>query len=362
MMRSLKAFLLLALLVTGLAAAEGNRILIRVNDRIGTLHDYEVRRDDRLRALQNADMDPARRAELSANAGTEVLNDMLEELLVLSRADQIGFNPDAREIDDAVRRAMESFGITSDEEFDQALAQTGMTREAFRKQVEVNLRVSSVMNSEVQKRVELTEEDGRRYYYEHEDEFTLPERKRLREIVVLESSSLSADQRTELAGEIIAEVGSGVAMEDIAAKHQPDGMTSGVVDLGWVEKGDLDFALEQAIETVDAGELSEPVAARGGLHIVAVLEREEAQLQSFAEVGERINAIERERLFREEYAEFMHELRTRAYISIRELPPDVPSFDVQQSLDRLVFESEFDPDQNAPLESLSTVEDSDGGS
>ena len=335
--------------------------MIRVNDRIGTLYDYELRRDDRLRTLQNSDLDPARRSELIASVGSEVLNDMLEELLVLSRADQIGFNPDAREIEDAMRRAREGFGIDTEEQFEKALAQNGMNRDVFRKQVEVNLRVSTVMAREVQKRVELTEEDARRYYYEHEADFTLPERKRLQEIVVLETSSLSAEARAELADEIKAVLEAGTDMEELAAQHQESGATSGVVGLGWVEEGDLDSALESAVETLGAGEFSEPVAARGGLHILGVLEVEEASLQPFAEVADRISNTERDRLFRQEYGDFMKELRDKAYIKVRELPAEAKDFDVNQGIDRLILESDLE-EAGSPLEQPSPEEDVDGES
>jgi parvulin-like peptidyl-prolyl isomerase len=360
MKSTIKAFALLTLLVAGLAAAEGNRVLIRVNDRIGTLYDYELRRDDRLRSLQNADLDPARRNEMIAAVGPEVLNDMLEELLVLSRADQIGFVPDAAEVDDAMRRAREGFGIDSEEKFEKALAQNGMNREVFRKQVEVNLRVSTVMAREVQKRVELTEEDARRYYYEHEEDFTVPERKRLQEIVVLETSSLSAEAQAELAAEILAALQAGTPMEELAAEHKAAGHTSGVVGLGWVVAGDLDFALETAVTDVEVGEFSDPVKARGGLHILGVLEREEAALQPFSEVMGRISNIERDRLFRQEYRDFMKELRDKAYILITELPADAQGYDVEQGIDRLILEGDFDQDAGIPLEPLSTEEDSEG--
>jgi parvulin-like peptidyl-prolyl isomerase len=227
----------------------------------------------------------------------------------------------------------------------------------FRKQVEVNLRVSTVMAREVQKRVELTEEDARRYYYEHEEEFTIPERKRLQEIVVLETSSLSTEAQAELAAEILAALRAGTPMEELAAEHKAAGHTSGVVGLGWVVAGDLDFALESAVADVGVGEFSEPVQARGGLHILGVLEREEATLQPFSEVMGRISNIERDRLFRQEYADFMKELRDKAYISIAELPPDAQDFDVRQGIDRLILESELSQDAGTPLEPLSTEED-----
>lgn len=321
-------------------ASDSNRIILRVNDRIGTLHDYETRRDDRLRAIQGADLAPAERAELIAGVGAEVMTDMLEELLVLSRADQIDYRPNVAEIDAAVARARENFGIPSDEQFEMALAQNGMTREGFRQQVEVNMRVSTVLAQEVQQRVEISEEDLRRYYYENESDFTTPEGVRLREIVVLDDSVLSTDERAALAAELRSALEAGSTLAELAELHQTDGRTSGVVDLGWIEQGDLDGTLEEAVWQLDPGQVSAAVVGRGGLHILVVEERRAAELMAFSDVAQQIESIERQRLFAQEYSGFMRELRQAAYISIRDLPSDVEGFDVEQSASRLVFESD----------------------
>ena len=329
--------LLLTASVTG--ATESNRILLRVNDRIATLYDYELRRDERLRAIQSADLDPARRAELVQVLGVEVLNNMLEELLVQSRADQIGYNPTDEEKAAAMRQALQQFGITSDEQFQQALRSTGMTREEFEKQIEVNMRVSNVMGQEVRERVELDEEDLRRIYYEQEQEFTTPERLKLREIVVLDSSELSETQRIALAQQIVEELQGGTPIEEIAGRHSADGSTSGAVDLGWIVKDDLDSALEEAVWDLETGSVSAPVAARGGLHVIEVLEREQATIRPFQEVAGEIDQRERSRLFQQEYQNYLIELRDSAYIRVGELPEDAKDFRVQESASRLTEES-----------------------
>lgn len=346
-MRTTRILCLLLLFAGAALATESNRIILRVNDRIGTLHDYETRRDDRLRAIQGADLAPAERAELIDGVGAEVMNDMLEEMLVLSRADQIDYRPDAAEIDQAVARARQGFGIETDEQFERALAQSGMNRQAFRKQVEVNMRVSGVLAREVQQRVELSEEDLRRYYYENEEQFTEPERLRLSEIVVLDTSSLSDDDKAALADELRTALGSGSTLSELAEIHKANGNTSGAVDLGWVERGDLDSSLEEAVWSLEAGQVSEAVPGRGGLHVLVVEERQAAELMPFSEVGREIERIEQERLFSQEYAGFMTELREAAYISVRDLPADVKGWNIEQSADRLVFDTGA-PDLSLP--------------
>ncbi len=340
--------ILLVLAASAVFAATSNRVILRVNDRIATLYDYEVRLNERLRAIQQADLDATRRAELTDRAGEEVLGTILEELLVLSRADQIGYRPSDEEIDSAMQRTMQSFGIETEEQFEAALRSSGMTREDFRRQIGVNLRVSSVMAREVQRRVELTEEDLRRYYYEQPEEFTTPERLELREFVVLESSSLGPEERRRLASELRDRITAGEAMAEVIAPYREEGTTSDVAELGWVKQGDLDPDLEAAVWDLEAGAVSPPVEGRGGLHVLEVIEREEATLLSFNEVAEQIDRIERERLLRQEYETYLEELRDAAYIRIHQLPPGAEQFDVAESASRLRVEGSAMPGLGSP--------------
>jgi parvulin-like peptidyl-prolyl isomerase len=343
---SLVAPILVALGVSPLAApalraSEANRIILRVNDRIATLYDYEQRRDERLRAIQTADLEPERRAELVASLGAEVMSNMLDELLVLSRADQIGYVPTEGEIAEAVARAKRGFGIQTDDQFQQALAASGMTVEVFEKQVATNLRVSQVMGREVQQRVELEEEDLRRIYYERPEEFTTPEGIKVREIVILDSSSLDAAGREALAARLRDALESGEPMQQLAEEYAAEGKTSAMVDLGWIERGDLDPALERAVWDLEPGGVSEPVAGRGGLHLLQLDERREERLLEFSEVADSINQAEHERLMMEEYEKYLGELREAAYIRVTQLPPDVKGFSIQESASRLTLETEL---------------------
>lgn len=328
-----------------------DRVILRVNDRIATLYDYQARYDERLRMIQQADLEPDKRAEMVDQAGEEVMSNLLEELLVLSRADQIGYLPTEEEIDDAVERTKENFGIKTDEQYKAALASSGMTEADFRRQVGMNLRVSGVMAREVQRRVDLSEEDLRRYYYEHEDQFTTPERVELREVVVLDDSPLSTEEREALAEKLRTEMAGGAVLSEIVAPYRDEGTTSDVVDLGWVKKGDLDPALEDAVWDLEAGQVSAPVRGRGGLHVLRVVDREEATVLPFNQVQDQIDRVERERLMRQEYGSYLQELRDAAYIRVHYLPPGAEDFDVEESASRMHLEGAAAESLSAPAPS-----------
>ena len=54
--------------------------------------------------------------------------------------------------------------------------------------------------------------------------------------------------------------------------------------------------------------------ARGGLHLVQVLDRRESRIPPFSEVQEAIQAREQERVFRQEIAKYMVELEKKSLI------------------------------------------------
>src|SRR5690606_30348522 len=82
---------IVAALVAPVASAEEvNRIVLRVNGEIATLHDWIARRESRIEQITQAEGVPiAERRQLIAEAGRAAMKEIFEELLVLSRARQL---------------------------------------------------------------------------------------------------------------------------------------------------------------------------------------------------------------------------------------------------------------------------------
>ena len=110
-----------------------NKVILRVNDRIVTLYDYEKKVAERLAALRHAEVPPARKRQMLDTAPEDTLREIFDETLLLSRADQLGIFASPVEIDGMVARVLaQQAGITSDEQFRAALAESGMTEEQMR--------------------------------------------------------------------------------------------------------------------------------------------------------------------------------------------------------------------------------------
>lgn len=319
------AFVALAGLAADARADVIDRVVLRVNDRIATLLDYERRRAEMAAQLAGSDLSEEQRAEVRANLGNRLFRDMMEELLLLSRADQLRIHPSEEEVDRGLRAVRQDFGIASDDEFAAALATQGLSLAEFREQVRSQLRMRALITREVTAEIALEEDDLRRVYRAEEDRFRLPERFRVREMIVLEAEDRDPEELRAIAEGLHAELEEGRAFEELAQEYSERGLTSGVVELGWIEPGELDPDLATAMASLAPGEFSEPVAGRGGLHILELLEHEPARLQSFSEVSDAIRAEEHQRQYAERIQEYMRELEESAYVRA-EPPPDAAGF------------------------------------
>ncbi len=320
--RRLGMVLPLLLLAGAAVPASGEvaaKIILRINDRIATLHDYEAGRDDLRREIGRKNLDPAEREQELAAAGEVVYKNLYEDLLLQSRADQLNIPAPEQDIDAAVQQMRDNFNLTTDEQFRGALAQSGMTEKELRDNLKKNLRVRELVGREVQGKIRLEEDDLRRYYQKNVDLFRVPEQVHLRDAVLLSDKTASAAERERIANQIRTAVAAGKTFEEAAKPFVDQGLGGTVVDLGWLSQSDLDPGIVQASWSLAPGAMSEPTEGRGGTHLLQMVERRPSYVRPFPEVQAEIEARERNRLFRDRFAQYEQELEKNSLIVAR--PP-----------------------------------------
>lgn len=301
------------------AAEVVGKIVLRINDRIATQHDYDIAREDLRREISRKNLDPQERDQALASAGEVVFKNLYEDLLLQSRADQLNITASEQEVDASVQQMRENFNITSDEQFRGALAQSGMTEQDLRDNLRKNLRVRELVGREVQGKIKLEEDDLRRYYQKNVDLFRVPEQIHLREAVILSEKTPSAAERRKIADQVRSAVAGGQSLADAAKPFEEKGLGSTVVDLGWLSQSDLDPDIVQAAWNLAPGASSEPTEGRGGTHLLQMVERRPSYVRPFPEVQTEIEARERNRLFKDRFAQYEQELEKDSLIVAR--PP-----------------------------------------
>lgn len=312
------SLLVLLSLVGGTLRGEiSNRIVARVNDRILTLYDYDSALQVALARVGQIPSEPSEREEFLRNMAQQVMRSLWDEMLILSRADQKGWSVSDEDVQSTVQGMMDQNGIATEAELSEALAAEGLDIEQWKAELKDQLLYRQVMGREVYAALDIGEEDLRRYYRSHQEEFEEPAQIQVLEIVVLDRDDGEA-QRAQ-AAEVLDRLRSGVSPAELAEEYGSLNLTK-PIDLGWVAIGDLDATISEALESLEIEEWSEPIAGRGGLHVAKVLGRKEAFVKPFVEIEPDLRRQQEELRLGEKFTEYLIDLEKKAFLTL-----DVPT-------------------------------------
>ena len=105
----------------------------------------------------------------------------------------------------------------------------------------------------------------------------------------------------------------------LAREHSKDGSAKDGGDLGWATPGRYVPEFEQALESLKPGDISEPLVSRFGVHLIQLQERAEVELTAPEQRAMARDTL-REQKTEEAYANWVRELRARAYVEYRDAP------------------------------------------
>lgn len=105
----------------------------------------------------------------------------------------------------------------------------------------------------------------------------------------------------------------------LAREHSQDASGPEGGDLGWVSPGMFVPEFEEVMNTLQIGQIADPLVSRFGVHLIQVLERREAPI-SERELRDMARNSLREKKFDETYQLWAQEVRGRAYVEYRDAP------------------------------------------
>ena len=141
---------------------------------------------------------------------------------------------------------------------------------------------------------------------------------RARHILLRPSAQLSAEVAARRLAEFKRAIESGRAsFEQLAKENSEDGSAADGGELGWASPGGFVPEFEEAMNALPINGISQPIMSRFGLHLIQVLERRELEVEPRQLREQARNAL-RERKYEEAYQEWVKELRSRAFVELRE--------------------------------------------
>ena len=319
-MKKLLIVTILTLSAASLSAAQiVEAIIVRVGDRIITRTQYDKRLRDGFAEIEQtvpAPQQAAKREELRKS----LLNDLISELLIKDRADRLGISVSPDEVKDGITRLKQQYNLTTDAAFEDSLKKSGMTRSDMEARLRDSLLTSKVFGRELRNRDEMTDKELRERYDREKERYRLPERARLREIIVIRPDNAAEVAKAEQRADDVAKTArtAGNDFAKLASTTSEVSTKDKGGDLGEVARGELLPELDKAVFSSASGAILGPIATKSGWHILKVEQRLPSELPAFESVKDRLRHDASEETFQRDYKAYIDRLRAEAFIQINE--------------------------------------------
>jgi peptidyl-prolyl cis-trans isomerase SurA len=142
---------------------------------------------------------------------------------------------------------------------------------------------------------------------------------RARHILLRVSPQLTAERAAGRLADFRRDIAGGRPFDEVARLVSEDGSAAAGGDLGWSSPGTMVPEFEQAMNALPVGGVSAPVVSRFGVHLIQVLDRRRVPLDP-KQLREQISNVLREQKFEPAYQDWTKELRSRAYVEMRDPP------------------------------------------
>lgn len=290
-------------------------VVVRVNDQIISRSDVERSQKQLEQELQQNNASPAEREQRQK----DLLRDMIDQQLLLSRGKELGLNADA----EVVRRLDEirkQNHLDSMEDLEKAARSQGVSFEDFKAQIRNNAITQQVVRDEVGQRLRLSPSQEQGYYDAHKQDFQQPEQVRLSEILVPTPENATEAQVAQAQGKadaIAAQIKAGGDFAALAKKDSGGPTAAQGGDLGLFKRGALAKVLEDQTFDLPVGQSTAPIRTRQGFVVLKVVEHQPGGVAPLKQVEPQVQEAMYMEQMQPALRAYLTKLREDAYIDVK---------------------------------------------
>jgi peptidyl-prolyl cis-trans isomerase SurA len=298
------------------------QILVKVNGDIITKTDLEQRQIAALRQ-RDPNFRPSDDAELRkalTEITPEVIVNAVDELLMIQRGRELGYALGAEQFRNIVDSIKKENKIETEEAFQAALKQEGMTLEDLRKQIERNMLASRVQQVEVAGKIAVSEDEVKQYYDSAKESFTTQPQLTLREITINvpaneKGINVAEDDAARAKAEDLrkrAEAGEPFAQLAADASDSASKANGGLV--GPINRSDLSPELLKEITPLKVGQVTRVLRTTRGYQIIKLEAATETKVKTMDEARAEIADKVAQQKQRGQLRQYLTHLRGQAII------------------------------------------------
>ncbi len=316
--RILSVFFVLFLLSTASNASVVDRIVAVVNDDIITLTELNKAVSPYVDKINSAGYSSEKRKEILYKIKKDMLDRMIDKMLTDQEVKRLHITVTDQEVDNAIERLKQSQSMTQ-EDLEKALKQNGMTLKEYREKMRREILRPKLINYEIKSKVVVTDQDIKKYYNEHKQEFAGINKYHICNICIPVDENDSDEIKAEKykkAEKIKKMLDQGKNFKDLAKKYSevPNAADGG--DLGTFELGALSGQIRNAVSALKPGKYTDVMLTDNGYQLFYLEDVKTENGKTFDEISTMIsNKLYKEKA-EKKFKSWLESLKEKSHIKI----------------------------------------------
>jgi peptidyl-prolyl cis-trans isomerase SurA len=316
------AFLIVAVFSVRPHADILEQILVKVNGDIITKTELEQRQIAALRQ-RDPNFRPGSDTELQkalVEVTPEVIVNAIDELLLIQRGRELGYSLGNEQFRNIVDNIKKENKIETEEQFQAALKQEGLTLDDLKRQIERNMLASRVQQVEVMGKIAVSDDEVRQYYEANKESFTTQPQITLREILVSVATSdkgvnVAEDDAAKAKVEDIRKrAEGGEPFARLASDLSDSGSKANGGLIGPISRSDLSPELQKELAALKPGQLTRTLRTTRGYQLIKLESSTETKIKTMDEARPEIADKVAGQKQRGQMLQYLQQLRTQAII------------------------------------------------
>jgi len=258
--------------------------------------------------LQNKQVFEKNSGVSTAQIRSTLLDELINEQLIMQEAKNRKVTVSDKSVDDQIAAIKKQYG--SQQQFDKVLKQQGYTLDSLKAQLKYQLAAQGIAKKLVPDNA-ISEKDAQDYFNANKKNYMLQAGKQISQI------KFSLDDKAK-ADDILKQIRDGGDFVQLAQKNSIDKASAARGgDLGWTPHNPpLDTTLQEAVNAMNKGDVSDVITTSTGLFILKVTDTRESSEQPFSAVASTIKATMLNAKRNEASQNLLSDLRKKAKITV----------------------------------------------
>lgn len=250
----------------------------------------------------------------------DVLERLVSERLLEEQIKKKNITVSDEDVDEKIRQIAAQQQLTVDD-LKALLVAYGKNIDELREQARLGTAYEKLIESESAGKINVTQEEAKKYYEENINQYKVPEQLRASHILIStrptepnsDPSKIKAEAMAK-AESLLKQIKSGADFAELARTHSscPSGKVGG--DLDYFTKGKMVPEFEKAAFALDVGKVSGIVETSFGYHIIKATDRKKATTMSFDEIKADVTKTLEQKKYEKFVADYIERLKAKATI------------------------------------------------